>query len=228
MHEYVTLSSSSYDPAALASKLTEKSGEGWEVISIVPTGGDVTAFLRRASVASEPETEPGGDDAMASVGADGAAGGTDGGDTTGEMAMDDSAPLAAVAASDVIDPEADVAPAEPAGWGAAPDPTPAGMSESDLPGDAAAMTAVAPAADVVDEPVGEPPAADLAPEPEPEPAAAGAAAVPAPPAPTATPSVPAGWYSDPSGRFELRYWDGGQWTEHVARGGAQYTDPPVA
>jgi hypothetical protein len=40
--------------------------------------------------------------------------------------------------------------------------------------------------------------------------------------------VPAGWYSDPSGRFELRYWDGGQWTEHVARGGAQYTDPPVA
>ncbi len=45
-------------------------------------------------------------------------------------------------------------------------------------------------------------------------------------APAAT--VPAGWYADPSGRFELRYWDGSQWTEHVARGGQQYTDPPVA
>jgi hypothetical protein len=53
-----------------------------------------------------------------------------------------------------------------------------------------------------------------------------AASQPAPSA--AVPSVPAGWYADPSGRFEQRYWDGGTWTEHVARGGAQYTDPPVA
>jgi hypothetical protein len=43
-----------------------------------------------------------------------------------------------------------------------------------------------------------------------------------------TPSVPAGWYADPSGRYELRYWDGDAWTEHVARGGQQFTDPPVA
>jgi Protein of unknown function (DUF2510) len=41
-------------------------------------------------------------------------------------------------------------------------------------------------------------------------------------------TVPAGWYADPSGRYELRYWDGNAWTEHVARGGQQYTDPPVA
>ena len=40
--------------------------------------------------------------------------------------------------------------------------------------------------------------------------------------------VPAGWYADPSGRFELRYWDGNAWTEHVSRAGQQYTDPPVA
>ena len=39
---------------------------------------------------------------------------------------------------------------------------------------------------------------------------------------------PAGWYPDPSGRFELRYWDGSRWTEHVSRAGQQYTDPPVA
>lgn len=41
-------------------------------------------------------------------------------------------------------------------------------------------------------------------------------------------ATPAGWYRDPSGRYELRYWDGSQWTEHVARAGNQYTDPPVA
>lgn len=41
-------------------------------------------------------------------------------------------------------------------------------------------------------------------------------------------AAPAGWYADPAGRFELRYWDGGQWTEHVSRAGQQYTDPPVA
>ena len=44
----------------------------------------------------------------------------------------------------------------------------------------------------------------------------------------ATPSVPAGWYADPAGRYELRYWDGSAWTEHVSRAGQQYTDPPVA
>ena len=45
---------------------------------------------------------------------------------------------------------------------------------------------------------------------------------------SATPSVPAGWYADPAGRYELRYWDGSAWTEHVSRAGQQYTDPPVA
>lgn len=42
------------------------------------------------------------------------------------------------------------------------------------------------------------------------------------------PAVPSGWYADPSGRFEIRYWDGENWTEHVSRGGQQSTDPPVA
>ena len=45
---------------------------------------------------------------------------------------------------------------------------------------------------------------------------------------TANPKVPAAWYADPSGRYELRYWDGNEWTEHVARGGQQFVDPPVA
>ena len=50
--------------------------------------------------------------------------------------------------------------------------------------------------------------------------------VSAPPA-TST-GAPAAWYADPSGRFELRYWNGREWTEHVARGGQQFTDPPIA
>lgn len=57
------------------------------------------------------------------------------------------------------------------------------------------------------------------------PAAAPAAAQPAA---ARTGNPPANWYTDPSGRFELRYWDGNTWTEHVSRGGQQYTDPPVA
>lgn len=39
-------------------------------------------------------------------------------------------------------------------------------------------------------------------------------------------TAPANWYKDPSGRFELRYWNGSQWTEHVAKGGVQSIDPP--
>ena len=42
----------------------------------------------------------------------------------------------------------------------------------------------------------------------------------------ATPAVPADWYNDPSGRFELRYWNGTAWTEHVSTGGTQSTDAP--
>lgn len=48
---------------------------------------------------------------------------------------------------------------------------------------------------------------------------------PAQPA-ASTPSVPANWYPDPSKRYELRYWNGSAWTEHVATGGVQSTDQP--
>jgi hypothetical protein len=147
MHEFTTVSASSYDPAALAAKLTEKSAEGWSVVSIVSTGGDVTAFLSKAAAGAEAAAPAA-----------------------------EAAPVAAAAAAAV---------AEPAGWAAAPE------------------------------------AAAPAPAPAPAPVAA-AAATPA------TPAIPADWYADPSGRFELRYWNGSAWTEHVARAGQQYTDPPVA
>jgi hypothetical protein len=46
-------------------------------------------------------------------------------------------------------------------------------------------------------------------------------------APPADPSAsaPAGWYADPAGRHEQRYWDGAQWTQHVTDGGRPSTDP---
>lgn len=56
-----------------------------------------------------------------------------------------------------------------------------------------------------------------------------------PPAPVPAPAAPAAlalpadrlpaWQRDPSGRFELRYFDGSRWTEHVAKAGAQAVDP---
>lgn len=35
----------------------------------------------------------------------------------------------------------------------------------------------------------------------------------------------ADWHPDPTGRHELRYWDGSQWTEHVVDKGVQTTSP---
>ncbi len=35
----------------------------------------------------------------------------------------------------------------------------------------------------------------------------------------------AAWHPDPTGRHELRYWDGTQWTEHVSDQGVQTTSP---
>jgi hypothetical protein len=33
------------------------------------------------------------------------------------------------------------------------------------------------------------------------------------------------WYRDPSGNYELRYWNGDAWTEHVSTAGVQSVDP---
>jgi len=37
--------------------------------------------------------------------------------------------------------------------------------------------------------------------------------------------TPSDWYPDPTGRFELRFWDGKVWTEHVANQGKRGADP---
>jgi len=50
------------------------------------------------------------------------------------------------------------------------------------------------------------------------------------PGPSASPGVSSGgaapgWYPDPSGRHQFRYWNGVTWTEHVSTGGTTSTDP---
>ena len=38
-------------------------------------------------------------------------------------------------------------------------------------------------------------------------------------------SAPPAWLADPTGRHQMRYWDGQQWTDHVSDAGAQSVDP---
>ena len=163
MYEFDSVSVSTYEATSLAAKLTEKSGDGWEIVAIVPTGSDITAYVKRSSSSDSADGEHACGDRGRRL-------------DVGHRA---AATTAAVTAS------------EPAGWGSAPEST-------TTPVDTGASTWG--------------PSATAAP----------VAAAPA------TPSVPAGWYADPAGRYELRYWDGSAWTEHVSRAGQQYTDPPVA
>ena len=47
--EFISLKVSSFDHEALATSLTSKSADGWEVVSIVAVGPDVIAYLSRPS-----------------------------------------------------------------------------------------------------------------------------------------------------------------------------------
>ena len=236
MHEYSSVSASSYDPGALVTKLNEAAADGWDVVAIVPTGGDVSAFLRRsaggeagdptgemelvgATVAEEvaveePETAAAGegwaggevaaaDAALTDAGAE-ATDGVDSATDVIDVVEVTEVPAAEAAAAGAAG-EAAAAVDEPAGWAVAPDAsTDAAPAAEEIPVVAAGAAAAA-----------EPVAAEPSPAPAPAPE----------PAPVVT--TPAGWYPDPSTRYELRYWDGTQWTEHVARQGQQFTDPPV-
>lgn len=60
-----------------------------------------------------------------------------------------------------------------------------------------------------------------------------AASYPSPTGPTQPPGAsppppslpPAAWQPDPTGRHQLRYWDGAAWTDYVADNGVQTVDP---
>ena len=146
MLEYAALTSA--DPSELARLMTERSAQGWEILQIVSTGSQVTAFVRRAAIA-----------------------GTINAGTPTPVAANPT-PTPAANVNPVSQPAATAASSNPVTYGSAT----TGSTASSV-GDAVA---------------------------------------------------PAAWYPDPSGRFELRYWNGSAWTEHVSRSGQQFTDPPVA
>jgi hypothetical protein len=144
MLEYAALTSS--DPSELARLMTERSAQGWEILQIVSTGAQVTAFVRRASIAGTIGT------------------------------------TAATVSPTPVSPNPTPSPT--------PSPTPVSQPAATVASSTVGTTSTASS-------VGD--------------------AV-----------APAAWYPDPSGRYELRYWNGSAWTEHVSRNGQQFTDPPVA
>jgi hypothetical protein len=50
-------------------------------------------------------------------------------------------------------------------------------------------------------------------------------ALPPHPNAIAASTTPASWIADPTGRHQLRYWNGSEWTNAVSNGGVQSTDP---
>ncbi len=222
MQEFSSVIASSYDAAALAPMLDEKAREGWSIVSIVAAGTNIVAYLSRdvdaADAAPAADEAPAGTDAGAEIAATaepagwGAAPAAATTEPAVETAADaEVAETPAAADAEVTDrqPEADVTPERAAD----DEPT------VQVPSRTEAATAGAEAGTPVDT-AAEPDTSTESPAAE-EPEADEPAAVD-------ESAVPAGWYADPSGRYELRYWDGSAWTEHVSRAGQQYTDPPVA
>ena len=225
MQEFSSVTASSYDAEALAPLLTEKAAEGWDVISIVAAGTNIVAYLSRDSAdadapAAEIETEAAPAEVADDAPVSDAAADADEPAGWGIAPDNDVADVAAqVGAEDTAEGADDDADAISGGVVAAGVAGAAGVAAAtgapDGAGELAADAAAGAAGDVVGE------SADAAAEAATATDAATAAAA-------AASTVPAGWYADPSGRYELRYWDGNAWTEHVSRAGQQFTDPPVA
>jgi hypothetical protein len=209
MQEFSSVTASSYDAESLAPMLNDKAADGWSVVSIVAAGTNIVAYLQREAGEHADTAAPAAEEVLVAESMqDAPADETPADETPADETPADETP----ADESPFIPAAEETPApveEPAGWAAAPDE----------------QTTETP----IETPVEEASIAELAaqvsePEPEPEPVAEPAAES----APAVESAVPAGWYADPSGRFELRYWDGTAWTEHVSRAGQQFTDPPVA
>jgi len=180
MQEFSSVTASSYDADALAPLLSEKSADGWDVVSIVSAGTNIVAYLRREA-SGDTVTDESDDTAFVPVPVEEPVVEEPVAEPVAEEPVVEEPVVEEIAAEEPVD--------EPAGWGTAPETT----------------------------------------ETEPEPVVAPVVEEPTAAEPAAVESaVPAGWYADPSGRYELRYWDGNAWTEHVSRAGQQFTDPPVA
>ena len=207
MQEFSSVIASSYDAESLAPMLTDKAAEGWSVVSIVSAGTNVIAYLTRGGggeqpVVTAPATIVGASDVSTEVADD---------------ASDHGVPIAADAGA--IDDATITTPDPEPIVETTPEPANSGGATTALAGGLGGDTA-APV-ETNDETTTE----SVAGAAEHAGAGAGSAEAAATPAPA---DVPAGWYADPSERYELRYWDGAAWTEHVSRAGQQYTDPPVA
>ncbi len=198
MQEYSSVTASSYDADSLTPLLNDKAAEGWNVVSIVSAGTNIVAYLSRDTDELDMIEEAEDEILIEEAIVEEAA---------AEVAIEEAMVEDAIIEEAILEEIAAENVDEPAGWAAAPDET----------------------TDVVEDSAPDDSIAGLATEPDPVAAPVLAAATPAPePEPAPEPAVPAGWYADPSGRFELRYWDGAAWTEHVSRAGQQFTDPPVA
>jgi hypothetical protein len=224
MTEYSSIRTSSWDVDAMVTQLNERASHGWTVVSIVNTGGELAAILQRSTNGSGPSGGSGPAVVSAAAGTAGAAQAAAAGTAGAAQAAAAVEPVAVaeVVAAAAADPVGAISSGadDAAGWAA--------RAES-------AVARAESAAEAVVEPVGwaaqaESEVSSVAAEPvAPMSIGASEAAVIEPVIQAAPLSVtPAGWYPDPSGRFEMRYWDGTAWTEHVARGGQQYTDPPIA
>jgi hypothetical protein len=224
MQEFSSISVSSYEAGTLADRLTEQAHDGWSVVAIVPTGSTITAYLSRATDGHSDAASPAS--VVASVPMP---------DTHDEPSGDEPGadePDAHEAAADApMIPEPATADSDDAGASGHFDATTDEPADpvSEAPGWAAGAGG---AASTYDSGISSPSDIDAG---APVPSTSTESAIGDATADTATTSdasaagaAPAGWYADPSARFELRYWDGTQWTEHVSRSGQQYTDPPVA
>jgi hypothetical protein len=201
MQEFSSVTASSYDAESLAPMLNDKAADGWSVVSIVAAGTNIVAYLQREAGEHSGTAAPAAEEVLVAESMQDAP--TDESPAADETPATDEIPAADESPFVTADEETSAPVEEPAGWAAAPD-----EQTTETPGEEASIAELA---------------AQVS-EPEPEPVAEPVAES----APAVESAVPAGWYADPSGRFELRYWDGTAWTEHVSRAGQQFTDPPVA
>jgi len=109
-----------------------------------------------------------------------------------------------------------------------PEPQPAATPEPTQPEPTAAIALGSPTADLESQPAETPepaatsqpepqPAATPEPQPEPQPAATPDPQPAATPQPVAANLPKPGWYQDPSGAGQFRWWNGQQWTEHTSQ-----------
>jgi hypothetical protein len=218
MAQYISVRASSWDLDGLITQINAKAGEGYRVVSVVNTGSDLAAILEPAGGADGTATALVADRAPAAAEPTAFEPATFEPSTWAVADVAEPTPVAAPEPS----PWGTTAVEEPAGWGVAsttaPEPTPTTSSPWGDTSGASTSTSTSTSTSGAYGAYG---------AAEPTPAAA-PVSTPVTPEPAPVVTTPAGWYPDPSGRFELRYWDGVAWTEHVSRGGQQSTDPPVA